>query len=263
LAIMPRDILAELAQLPGVMDACLAAREDIDQLLWDRGVRGRAAEIVAASVREGARCSAALEGAEVSPDAMNSGIAEEDSPLGRAVAASVDVTAAVPSQVDTWRRSPLQVIAHLHVRASRGFDDSDARGRPRDTDEVIDPLHIGSVPPVADISPRLDALATILTQPTSAPAVLIAAISHGELLALRSFRWGSGLIARASVRLVLAARGVDPDLLVAPEAGMLAQGRTSYVRALRAYASAEPEGIAEWITWNAAAIGLAAQSVDR
>jgi hypothetical protein len=93
--------------------------------------------------------------------------------------------------------------------------------------------------------------------------VLIAAIAHGELLTLRSFRWGSGLIARTSVRLVLSARGVDPDLLVAPEVGMFAQGRTSYVRAVRAYASAEPEGIAEWITWNAAAIGLAAQSVDR
>ncbi len=263
MAIVPRDILADLAELPGVMDACRGARDDIDQLLWDRGVRGRAAEIVATSVREGARCSAALEGAEVSVDAMASGIAEEESPVGRAVAAAVDVTAAIPSQVDTWRRAPLQVIAHLHVRASRGFDDSDARGRPRDSDEVIDPLHLGGLPPVADISPRLDALATILTQPTSAPAVLIAAIAHGELLALRSFRWGSGLIARASVRLVLASRGVDPDLLVAPEEGMLAQGRSSYVRALKAYASAEPDGIAEWITWNAAAIGIAAQAVPR
>ena len=43
--------------------------------------------------------------------------------------------------------------------------------------------------------------------------MLVAAIAHGELMTLQPFRWGSGLIARASVRLVLASRGVDPDLL--------------------------------------------------
>lgn len=257
----PADPLGQLAQFPGVEQACLTARDEIDALLWDRTLRARAEEIVAESALQGARASAALEGAEVSLDAMRSGVAGEDSPMGRAVTAAVAVTAALPRQVETWQRAPMQVIAHLHVLAARGFDAGDTRGRPRATDEVVDPLHLGPPPPVSDISPRLDALASVLTRPTTAPAVLVAAIAHGELLALRPFAWGSGLIARASVRLVLAARGVDPDLWGCPELGMLAAGRPSYVKALRGYVSGEPEGVAEWICWNARAICVSEQRV--
>ena len=64
--------------------------------------------------------------------------------------------------------------------------------------------------------------------------------------------------ARAAVRLVLAARGVDPDCLSIPESGMLARGRPAYVAALRGYASGSPAGMAEWLTWNATAIGYGA-----
>jgi hypothetical protein len=174
------------------------------------------------------------------------------------VAASVAVTAAVPGQVDAWLRAPLQVLAHLHVIAARGFEDDDALGRPRIDDEVIDPLHIGAPPLSTDISDRLVGLADVLTQPTRAPAIVVAAIAHGELLALRPFRWGSGLIARAAVRLVLAGRVVDPDLLSCPEAGMLSLGRSSYVAALRGYRSGEPDGVADWIRWNASAVGFGA-----
>ncbi len=256
-----RDPLAALADVSGVREACQQARDEIDRMLWDRDVRARAGEIAVESRVQGARASAALEGAEVSLAAMRAGIAEEDSPVGRAVAAAVAVTAAVPSQVDTFGRAPLQVIAHLHVLATRGFAADDDRGRPRADETVVDPLHIGALPSVRDISPRLDALATVLTRPTEAPAVLVAAIAHGELLALRPFTWGSGLIARATVRCVLAARGVDPDLLGAPELGMLAAGRPSYVKALRGYISGEPGGMAEWIIWNARAIAVSNQTV--
>ena len=259
--VLRQDPLAVLAALPGVTEACLNARNEIDQMLWDRSVRARAGEIAAESLLQGARATAALEGAEVSLAAMRAGIAQEDSPVSRAVAAAVAVTSAGPKQGDAFGRAPLQVVAHLHVLATRGFASDDERGRPRAGDDVVDPLHIGNVPPVRDISARLDALATVLTQPTSAPAVLIASIAHGEVLALRPFTWGSGLVARAMVRLVLAARGVDPDLLGCPELGMLAAGRSSYVKALRGYASGEPDGVADWITWNARAIAVSNQTV--
>lgn len=234
------------------------ARSEVDRLLWDRGVRARAAEIASASALTGARDSAALEGADVSLEVMRAGL--DDSPLGRAVASSLAVTSAVPGQVDAWQRAPLQVLAHLHVLAARGFEEADDLGRPRRHDEVVDPLHTGSPLPWSEVSDRLVALADVLTQPTEAPAMLVAAIAHGELMTLQPFRWGSGLIARATVRLVLAARGVDPDLLGCPEAGMLSLGRGSYVAALRAYRSGEPAGVAEWIRWNASAIGFGASS---
>ena len=221
-------------------------------------MRAQAAEIAAASALTGARDSAALEGADVSLEVVRAGL--DDSPLGRAVASSLAVTAAVPGQVDAWQRAPLQVLAHLHALAARGFEEADDLGRPRRHDEVVDPLHMGAPLPWGDVSDRLVGLADVLTQPTAAPAMLVAAIAHGELMTLQPFRWGSGLIARASVRLVLAARGVDPDLLGCPEAGMLSLGRSSYVAALRAYRSGEPSGVAEWIRWNASAVGFGASS---
>lgn len=244
--------------LPGVSEACEAARSEIDRLLWDRGVRARAAELVASSALIGARDSAALEGAELSLDVVRAGL--DDSPLGRAVAASLAVTSAVPGQVDAWQRAPLQVLAHLHVMAARGFDDDEVMGRPRRGDDVVDALHLGVPVPWQGVSDRLVGLADVLTRPTSAPAMLVAAVTHGELAVLQPFRWGSGLIARASVRLVLASRGVDPDLLSCPEAGMLSLGRSAYVAALRAYRSGEPDGVAEWIRWNCAAVGFGASA---
>ena len=221
-------------------------------------MRARAAEIAAASALHGARDSAALEGADVTLDLVRAGL--DDSPLGRAVAASVAVTSAIPGQVETWQLAPLQVLAHLHALAARGFEDDESLGRPRQHDEVVDALHTGTPLPWTQVSPRLVGLADLLTHPTAAPAVLVAAIAHGELMAVQPFRWGSGLIARAAVRLVLAGRGVDPDLLGCPEAGMLSLGRSSYVAALRAYRTGEPSGVAEWIRWNASAIGFGASS---
>jgi hypothetical protein len=215
-------------------------------------VRSRAAEVAAASVRAGGRDSAVLDGADVGLKAL------DDSPLGRAMAASLAVTAAIPEQVDDWKRAPLQVLARLHSIAARGFEDAETLGRPRQGDDVVDALHAVRPSPAADVPGRLVALAGILTRPTSAPAVLVAAIVHGELMCVQPFRWGSGLIARASVRLVLASRGVDPDLLTCPEGGMVSLGRSSYASALRAYATGEPEGVGEWIAWNAAAIGFGA-----
>ena len=221
-------------------------------------MRARAGEVAASSALIGARDSAALEGADVSLDVLRAGL--DDSPLGRAVAASVAVTSAVPGQFDAWQRAPLQVLAHLHALAARGFDDDDALGRPRQQDDVVDPLHMGTPLPWREVPDRLVALADVLTRPTTAPAILVAAIAHGELIAVQPFRWGSGLIARAAVRLVLAARGVDPDLLGCPEAGMLSLGRSTYVASVRAYRSGEPDGVAEWIRWNASAIGFGASS---
>lgn len=238
-------------------EACAAARDEIDALLWDRAVRNRAAEVAAESALVGARDSAALDGAELSLDVVRAGL--DGSPVARAVAASLAVTTEVPRECGTWSRAPLQVLARLHTLAASGFTSPDGLGRPRSTDEVVDALHIGSTPPWPDVAPRLDALAGVLVTSTTAPAVLVAGIAHAEILALRPFTWGSGLVARAATRLTLAARGVDPDLLSCPEAGMLSLGRTSYVAALRGYASGEPAGVAEWLIWHAAAVGYGAR----
>ncbi|MEC7103478.1 MAG: oxidoreductase, partial [Actinomycetota bacterium] len=82
-------------------------------------------------------------------------------------------------------------------------------------------------------------------------------IVHGEIQAARPFAWGSGLIARASVRLVCADRGVDPSLFSIPEVGMVHVGRAACARALKAYAAGD---LPTYFAWFFDAIRSGAQA---
>ncbi|MGE3811718.1 MAG: oxidoreductase [Candidatus Nanopelagicales bacterium] len=260
---MPQDVLEPLAGLPGVQEAVDAARSAVDAVLWDRGVRARAGEVVAASRLRGGWASAAIDGAEVRPDALVSGDALDGSPMGRVVASALAVQAEIPRQVDVLGRAPLQALSTLHAVASTGFVDDDQRGRPRADERADDPLRLGPVPDHAEASRRMAALAGVLTAPSAAPALVVAAIAHAEVAVLRPFAWGSGLVARATTRLVLAARGVDPDGLTVPEAGLYAAGRSRYADALKFYATGTPEGVAQWIVLHAETVRVGAQESQR
>ena len=247
------DPLAALAAAPDVAAAALAAREEIDALLWRRDVRNAAAEVAAASRERGARDSAAIDGADV--------VAVDDSPMGRVLEAALRLNAAVPTQVDVFAASPLQALAHLHAIVAVGFVDGSELGRPRAGDEADDPLTLGDLPSARAAAERLALLAGTLTRPTEAPALVVAAVAHAEVAVLRPFAWGSGLLARAMTRLVLASRGVDPSLFSIPERGVLESGRPAYVRALRGYAAGTPDGVGDFIIWHAAACALGARAV--
>jgi len=248
------DALAALSAAVEVQAACEVARGEIDALLWRRDVRAAAADVAADSRARGARDSAAIDGADVA--------VIDDSPMGRVLAASERLTAAVPGQVDSFGRSPLQVLAHLHTLVATGFCEVDQLGRPRRDGSADDPLLLGDLPSATNVAARLALLADVLTTPTAAPALVVAAVAHGELAVLRPFRWGSGLISRAVVRLVLADRGVDPSLFSIPEHGFMELGRTSYVRALRSYVSGTPAGMSDYLVWHATAIATGARAVE-
>ncbi len=108
---------------------------------------------------------------------------------------------------------------------------------------------------------RLDGLARVLTAGTSAPAVVVAAVVHGELMALRAFGTADGLVARAAARLVLVDRGLDPKAVSAPEVGHLelGDGHGEYADALRAYVCDGPPGVATWLVHCARAVALGAR----
>ncbi|MEI2727537.1 MAG: hypothetical protein V9E85_00310 [Candidatus Nanopelagicales bacterium] len=142
--------------------------------------------------------------------------------------------------------------------------DADRLGRPRDSEEVDDPLRIKSLPDAASMKVRLAGLAQVTTTPTEAPAIVQAAVVHGELVALRPFEWGSALVARAAARVVLAQRGLDPDLLLLTDAAIYSIGRPAYVDAVRAYLSGTPDGVARWIRFCAESCAVGARlSIDR
>lgn len=260
---MPTDVLAPLADLPGVADAVESARSAVDAVLWDRAVRARVAEVVSGSRVRGAWASAAIDGAEVRPDALVSGDALDGSPIGRTVAAALALQAEIPRVVDLLERAPLQVLSRLHAVVSAGFVPGDERGRLRVDAVADDPLRLGALPPAAEVSARLSRLAATLARPTSAPALVVAAVLHAEVAVTRPFSWGSGLVARACTRTVLAARGVDPDCLTVPEAGLFAAGRSAYAAALTDYASGTPEGVARWIVLHAETVRVGADESRR
>ena len=260
---MPSDPLALLVDLPGVGDAVERARSAVDSVLWDRAVRAKVGDVVTASRLRGAWASAAIDGAEVRPDALVSGDALDGSPIGRVVAASLALQAEIPTQVDAFGRAPLQVLSRLHSVVASGFVDDDLRGRLRSDAVADDPLRLGGLPDAAEASRRITALAGVLTRPTAAPALVVAAVAHAEVAVTRPFAWGSGLVARSLTRHVLAARGLDPDGVTVPEAGLFAAGRSAYAEALRGYASGEPDGVATWLVLHAETVRVGADESRR
>jgi hypothetical protein len=237
---------------PEVSDALTRARGAIDELLWRRDIRAQAAAVSAFSRVRGAHDSAAMEGADIA--------AAENSPMGRVVAAAAAITGEVPALVDVWGKAPLQALARLHAVAAHEHLPAEKLGRPRvDNETADDPLSLGVAPQATAASQRLTLLADVASVSAEVPALLVAGIIHAELVSARPFAWGSGLLGRAAVRLVIASRGVDPSLFSIPESGMMNVGRPAYVRALRSYEEAEVD---KYLIWFAQAVWSGAQSAS-
>jgi hypothetical protein len=223
------DPLTWLTELEGVPSAFAAARDGIDALLRDRGLRRTRPDQTAESLLRGAHASGVLEGSESSLDEVRAG--EGDETAQAAVRVSTGVLALVPI-VGT---SPLQAFARLHALAGKGIVEDDRLGRPVS-------------PEAAD---RLNALAGTLLS-TSVPALMVAALVHAEIVTVAPFASHNGIVARAAERLVMVARGVDPASVVVPEAGHLAL-RPQYESNLRGYRDGGRSGLHSWLLYAAEA----------
>lgn len=248
------DAFAHVAALPGVSEAAESAREAVDRLLGHRVLRRRGPEVSAESALRGARASAELEGAAASLEDVREGLATD--PL---VQGALRVSSELGTLAGTWRVAPRQALARLHALAAADGMPAESLGHPRGaTDGAVDPLGLGAPPSPADVTTRLSALSGLLTSPTTAPALVIAAVAQGELLALRPFGWGDGVVARAAFRLTLIDRGVDPKSLAVPEVGYV-ELDSAYREAIHAYVSGTPEGVAQWVRHCAEAVTLGAR----
>lgn len=226
------DPLAPLLKLAGVADGVRATRTSVDALLNNRVLRRRSPDVSAESSLRGAWISAVLDGASVLLEDVRSGAAAAD-PLTQG---ALRAQAAIGALADTWTHAPRQALARLHAVAA--------------ADLVADNEELGR--PAPGTAPRLDTLAAVLDA-TQAPATVVAAIVHGEILSLDAFAPVSGLVARAAVRLTLIDRGLDPKSLVVVEAGHRELG-SQYGTALAAYRTGTPDGLAQWINHCSAAI---------
>jgi Fic family protein len=262
------DVLAPLLALPGVGAAVADARTAVDGLLSHRVLRRGSAEVTAESALRGARASAELEGAGIELERLRGQLmaggtvtlANKDERGARIVEGAVRLHADLGSVVVAWRHSPRQALARLHVLAAAQLaPDQDALGRPRAPSVAYeDPLQLGPAPDPLEVAARLDGLARVLMSGTSAPAVVVAAVVHGELMALRPFGTADGLVARAAARLVLIDRGLDPKAVSAPEVGH-GELHDDYAVALHGYVHDGPAGVARWIVHCASAVSLGAR----
>ena len=134
--------------------------------------------------------------------------------------------------VAVWQRAPLQALARLHMLAAADLvGDDDVLGRPRAGD---------------DVAQRLELVAGLVTGASAAPAPILAAVAHGELLTLAPFGSADGVVARAVSRLVTQASGLDPHGLGVPEVYWMRHA-VDYANAAQGFASGTAEGVGSWL----------------
>jgi Fic family protein len=258
---MQPDPLAAVAALPGVEDAVERSRAAVDRLRGHKVLRSRSAQVTAESALRGARASAALAGADWPLEELRRRTDLGDEPGAAAVRGALRISGELAELLPVLRQAPAQALTRMHLLAAAGEADAGTIGRPRREGEPVTAEPAMPAKPVdaAQAAARLTAITGVLAAPSKAPALVVAAIAHAELLSIAAFGWGDGLIARAVFRLLLVDRGLDPNALAIPEVGWTELGVPAYRDALAAYAEGTAVGIAAWIDACAKALELGAQ----
>jgi hypothetical protein len=230
------DILAPLLDLPDVKPALSSAREAVDQALRHPALRRSGGAVAAEANLRAAVASAALEGHRYDLEDVRAGTVTDP-----VVQGAIRVSQEYGSLAALWPKVPRQVLARVHVLVAA---------------TVVTPDLVGRPSPGADVG-RLSALLELVRGRPSVPALLLAAVIEGELLALRPFPGPSGVVARVAGRITLVSAGLDPSALLPVEAGELAR-EPEYVGAANAFATGTPDGVRAWIKHYAAAVTAAA-----
>lgn len=233
------DPLAPLAELPGVADAGEEAREALGRAHRHRtNLRGWPASAAEAALRA-ARASSVLDGGALQ-------FAEDGEPdpvLAGALRVAEALEGGSTALVGIWQRAPLQALARLHSLAAADLADDDQLGRPRAD---------------AEVGPRLELLAGLVTGGSAVPAAVLAAVAHGELLTLAPFGTADGVVARAVSRLITISSGLDPHGLGVPEVYWMRQSG-DYRAAARGFGSGTPDGLTAWLLLSSRALHAGAR----
>ncbi|WP_077078878.1 oxidoreductase [Mycobacterium numidiamassiliense] len=226
---MTADPLAPLMDLPGVAEASDEARAALGRAHRHRAnLRGWPASAAEAAWRA-ARASSVLDGGPARLDDVAEPIG--DPVFGGALRVAQALEGGGGALVGIWERAPLQALARLHMLAAADQVGDDRLGRPRAD---------------AQVGPRLELLAELVTGRTRASAPVVAAVAHGELLTLRPFGSADGVVARGVSRLVTITSGLDPHGLGVPEVSWMRKP-VEYRDAARGFADGTPSGLAAWL----------------
>jgi hypothetical protein len=272
------DPLADLLDLPGVAEALAAARERIDDALRHPALRrdswlgappgtsavgppgtsavgppgtpagpggGSPARVTAEVSRVAAEVSlrSAVASAALSGYAYPLADVRAGTVTDPGVQGALRVATAVPGLAATWPVAPGQVLARVHLLAARGLVSDDELGRP--------------LPARPALKIVLNRVAQLSAGDSPPSPILLAALIHAELLALRAFAGPNGVVARAAARLILISSGVDPRGLIAVDVGHQQRER-EYVATANAWPSGEPESVPAWLRHYGAALAAGA-----
>ncbi len=222
------DPLQPVVDLPGVADAADRARTALAEVHRHKTNRRGWQRTAAEAAVRAARASAAIDGGPMELP----GTGQVGDPIltgSLRVGQALDGDALAPL-VGVWQRAPLQALARLHLLAAADLVSDDELGRPRTGDGVGE---------------RLSMLADLAVTST-APAPVLAAIVHGELLSLKPFGTADGIVARAASRLVSVASGLDPHNLGVPEVTWMRR-QEQYRGALEQFGTGAPEAVGGWV----------------
>jgi Fic family protein len=250
------DLVAEAERLAGLVRAAEAgararladARRDeatVATLRLDGSTLERlpsAASLAEAETTRASLATAPGEPATKQPgtwlDAMN---ALQDAPDERLHALEVLGTRAgldADDLADRLLTDTEAALRELHARLTRGLVAPERAGAPRTTDQAVHDASVGRILYFAS-SPEVvpSELALLGAWLTSAGArehgLVLSGVLHLELLRIHPFDAANGRLARTAARLVLRARGLDPDGLAAPEAALAADPLAYYEEVAR------------------------------
>jgi hypothetical protein len=257
-------VIDHLAALPGVPEAIESARVACEQLRWHEAYRRRWREVRAEAGVRAAQAGAAIDGARIPLDAVRA-MALGDGPAGGDQADLLVTRGALRASalVETWMPDlgargsvelpPLgHLLSRLHGAVAAGWLPDTAVGRLRTDAAPQDLRGLGPAPTGEESAARVELLGRVLRD-SRAPALVVAAVVHGELLAVRPFAAGNGIVARAVSRLILTARALDPTGSVLPET-VWAGAPNAYLGAAAGFATGRPEGVAAWVRVCAEAV---------
>lgn len=223
------DPLQPLVDLPGVRAAADKARDALAEVHRHKANRRGWPTTAAEAAVRAARSSAAIDGGSVDLPAdgnVSDPILAGSLRVGQALDGD-----ALRNMTGIWQRAPLQALARLHLLAA--------------ADLVSDPEQLGRPRADAGVAERLDLLVQTVLGST-APAPVVAAVVHGELLTLRPFGSADGIVARAASRLVAVSSGLDPHGLGVPEVFWLRR-RQAYLDGAAGFGEGTVDGVGGWV----------------
>lgn len=117
---------------------------------------------------------------------------------------------------------PVATLSELHRRLTRHLVAPERAGHLREVEQAVHDASVGrilyfTVAPDRIASELAALQGWLVDANTSQHGVVVAGLLHLELLRIHPFDAANGRLARAAARLVLRARGLDPEGLAAPE----------------------------------------------